>query len=91
MTVTLGGIRSCWRATIPKCSPPAPLTLEALAVLVNERLACESELGRVSIDDIRAAVTLGTHPLIDTIAVDGDRVTIEIRAHKPSEPSPIDE
>lgn len=60
--------------------PAAPLTLEALAVLVNERLAREAELGRVSVDDIRAAVTLGTHPLIDTIAVDGDRVRVEIRA-----------
>jgi hypothetical protein len=65
--------------------PSAPLTLEALAVLVNERLAREAEPGRLSIDDIQGAVTLGAHPLIDTIAVDGDRVTIEIRAHETSQ------
>ncbi|MDB5072046.1 MAG: hypothetical protein JWM87_3157 [Candidatus Eremiobacteraeota bacterium] len=59
--------------------PTAPLTVEALAVLVNERLARDAELGRVSLDDIRAAVTYGAHPLVDTISLDGDRVTIEAR------------
>ena len=34
--------------------PTAPLTVEALAVLVNERLARDGELGRVSLDDCAA-------------------------------------
>ncbi len=59
--------------------PVAPLTVEALAVLVNERLARDGELGRVSLDDVRGAVTYGVHPLVDTMALDGDRVTIEAR------------
>ena len=58
----------------------APLTVEALAVLVNERLARDGELGRVSIDDVRGAVAYGTHPLVDTMAVDGERVTVEVRS-----------
>ncbi|MBV8369692.1 MAG: restriction endonuclease [Candidatus Eremiobacteraeota bacterium] len=57
----------------------APLTVEALAVLVNERLARESQLGRVSLDDIRRAVAYGVHPLVDTMSLDGFRVTIEAR------------
>ncbi len=63
----------------------APLTVEALAVLVNERLAREGELGRVSIDDVRGAVVYGTHPLVDTMAVDGERVTVEMRSSERSE------
>jgi len=59
--------------------PTAPLTAEALAVLVNERLARDGELGRVSLDDIRRAIIYGTHPLVDTMSLDGDRVTIEAR------------
>jgi hypothetical protein len=57
----------------------APLTVEALAVLVNERLAREAQLGRVSLDDIRRAVAYGVHPLVDTISLAGDQVTIEAR------------
>lgn len=59
--------------------PAAPLTVEALAVLVNERLAREGDAGRVSVDDVRRAVAYGAHPLVDTIAVDGERVTVEVR------------
>jgi hypothetical protein len=59
--------------------PTAPLTAEALAVLVNERLARDGELGRVSLDDIRGAIVYGTHPLVDTMSLDSDRVTIEAR------------
>lgn len=58
----------------------APLTAEALAVLVNERLARDGELGRVSIDDVRGAVAYGAHPLVDTMSVDGERVTVEARS-----------
>ena len=58
----------------------APLTVEALAVLVNERLAREGELGRVSIDDVRGAVAYGVHPLVDTMSVDGERVSVESRS-----------
>jgi hypothetical protein len=60
--------------------PAAPLTLEALTVLVNERLARERDEGRVSVDDVRAAVAYGAHPLVEAIAVDGERVTVEVRA-----------
>jgi Restriction endonuclease len=59
--------------------PTAPLTAEALAVLVNERLARDGELGRVSLDDIRGAIAYGTHPLVDTMCLECDRVTIEAR------------
>lgn len=59
--------------------PTAPLTIEALAVLINERLAREGELGRVSLDDIRAAVAYGTHPLVDTMSREAERITIEAR------------
>jgi len=64
----------------PQVEPAAaPLTVEALAVLVNERLARDGELGRVSLDDVRNAVAYGAHPLVDTMAVDGEHVTIEAR------------
>jgi hypothetical protein len=67
---------------------PAPLTAEALAVLVNERLARDGELGRVSLDDIRDAIAYGVHPLVDTMSQDGDRITIEARwtEKRPSSP-----
>jgi hypothetical protein len=70
---------------------PAPLTVEALAVLVNERLARDGELGRVSLDDVRGAVAYGAHPLVDTISVDGDRVTIEARWVETRNPRPSSE
>ncbi len=66
----------------------APLTVEALAVLVNERLAREAQLGRVSLDDIRRAVAYGVHPLVDTMSLDGDRVTIEARWTERPAPRP---
>jgi hypothetical protein len=70
--------------TDPQVQPAAaPLTVEALAVLVNERLARDGELGRVSLDDVRRAVAYGAHPLVDTISVDGDRVTVEARWVEP--------
>ena len=59
-----------------------------IGVRVNA-VAPDTFPGRVSIDDIRTAVTLGAHPLIDTIAVDGDRVTVEIRAREIGEPGAI--
>jgi hypothetical protein len=34
----------------------------------------------VSIDDVRGAVVYGAHPLVDTMAVDGERVTVEMRS-----------
>jgi hypothetical protein len=58
-------------------------------VLVNERLAREAALGRVSVDDIRGAVALEAHPLIDTIAVDGEHMTVEVRALEIVEPGAI--
>jgi hypothetical protein len=65
------------------------LTIEALAVLVNERLARDGELGRVSLDDVRGAVTYGAHRLVDTMSLDGDRVIIEARwVEKRSESRP---
>lgn len=48
-------------------------------MLVNERLARDGELGRVSLDDVSGAVAYGVHPLVDTLSLDGDRVTIEAR------------
>ncbi len=58
---------------------PAPLTVEALAVLVNTRLARGRDLGRVSVADVRAAVAYGAHPMVGTIAEYGERVVITAR------------
>jgi len=65
--------------------PPAPLTVAALAVLVNERLARDGEVGRISLDDIRGAVLYGTHPLVDTMSQSGEEITIEARS-RPEKP-----
>lgn len=48
----------------------APLTVEALAMLVNERLATEGDVGRVGVEDVRAAVDLATHPAVALMARD---------------------
>jgi hypothetical protein len=64
---------------------------KALVVLVNERLACDGELGRVSRDDVRGAVAYGAHPLVDTISVDAERVTIEARWVEAKHPRPSSE
>ncbi|HEY0394808.1 MAG TPA: hypothetical protein VGD01_09995 [Candidatus Elarobacter sp.] len=53
--------------------------VKLLRVLVNERLARDGELGPVSLGDVRGAVAYGVHPLVDTISLDGDHVTIEAR------------
>jgi len=56
----------------------APLTLEAVALLVNQRLVREGDLARVGVDDIRAAVAYATHPLVAALTVDRNgRISIE--------------
>ena len=58
---------------------PAPLTAEALVVLVNQQLVAEGDLGRVGVDDVRRAIAFASDPLVGAITVDGDAVYIERR------------
>jgi hypothetical protein len=60
--------------------PPAdaPLTAEALTMLVNERLANENDTARLSVEDIRAAVQLGVHPAIAFMTDDTTGIHIEV-------------
>jgi hypothetical protein len=39
-------------------------------MLVNERLAAQGDTGRVSIDDVKAAVDLATHPAVALMSRD---------------------
>ena len=55
----------------------APLTVESLALLVNERLAAELDEGRASVDDVRAAVALASHPAIGVARVEGNTIWVE--------------
>lgn len=48
----------------------APLTIEALAMLVNERLAAQGDTGRVSVEDVRAAADIATHPAVALMSRD---------------------
>jgi hypothetical protein len=57
----------------------APLTVEALVVLINERLAAESDLGRVGVDDVRRAIAFASDPLVDAVSVDGEAIYVERR------------
>jgi hypothetical protein len=58
---------------------PAPLTAEALTVLVNQRLAAEHDLGRVGVPDVRRAIAFASDPLVGAITVAGDAIYIERR------------
>jgi hypothetical protein len=48
-------------------------------VSVNECPAREGELGRISLDGVRGAVAVGSHPLVHTIAVDAHPQTVEVQ------------
>lgn len=50
----------------------APLTVEALAMLVNQRLAAEDDAGRVGVEDVRRAVDLATHPAVGFMSRDAN-------------------
>jgi hypothetical protein len=39
----------------------------------------ERDVAAVSLDDVRAAASYGVHPRVDTMSLDGDRITIEAR------------
>ncbi len=63
----------------PEIQPvDAPLTAEALTMLVNERLANEHDEGRMGVEDIRAAIALATHPAIGFASEDQGGISIEV-------------
>jgi DNA primase len=62
----------------------APLDAAALAVLVNMRLVQAGDLGRIGIEDVRAAIAFGTHPSVATLAVEGEHVVVVARPASPS-------
>ena len=55
---------------------------------VNECPAREGELGRISLDGVRGAVAVGSHPLVHTIAVDAHphdgRSAVSLKGDLPS-------
>jgi DNA primase len=57
----------------------APLSVDSLTLLVNQRLERESDLARASQDDIRAAIALASSPLIGAVEQTGEAVTIVSR------------
>jgi hypothetical protein len=54
----------------------APLTIESLTLLVNQRLERNGDLARMGTDDIRAAVAIATSPLIAAAQQEGESITI---------------
>jgi hypothetical protein len=58
---------------------PAPLTAEALVVLVNQRLAAEGDLGRIGVADVQRAIDFASDPLVGAVSVVGTAVYIERR------------
>jgi len=58
----------------------APLSVDSLTLLVNQRLEREGDLARASQDDVRAAIAIGVSPLIGAVRQTGDAVTIVSRA-----------
>jgi DNA primase len=54
----------------------AHLTLDALALLVNQRLERDGDLARASADDIREALAFAESPLIDAARISENNITI---------------
>jgi hypothetical protein len=57
----------------------APLSVDSLTLLVNQRLEREGDLARASLDDIRAAIAVAASPLIGAVHQTGEAVTIVSR------------
>jgi hypothetical protein len=57
----------------------APLTVEVLATLVNQRLARENDLARIGVEDVRSALTFASHPLVDAARVAKDGSVVVVR------------
>jgi hypothetical protein len=47
----------------------APLSVDSLMLLVNQRLERDGDLARASQDDIRAAITSAASPLLGAVAL----------------------
>jgi bifunctional non-homologous end joining protein LigD len=61
----------------------APLSVDSLTLLVNQRLEREGDLARASLDDIRSAIAVAASPLIGAVDQTGETVTIISRAPLP--------
>jgi hypothetical protein len=72
--------RSLCEADIQVQQVNAPLSLDSLTLLVNQRLERESDLARASQDDIRTAIAFASSPLIGAVEQAGEAVTIISRA-----------
>jgi hypothetical protein len=59
--------RSLCQSDIQVQQLSAPLSVDSLALLVNQHLEREGDLARVSQDDIRAAITLAASPLFNAV------------------------
>jgi bifunctional non-homologous end joining protein LigD len=58
----------------------APLSVDSLTLLVNQRLEREGDLARASQDDIRAAIIVAASPLVGAVQQTGDAVVVVSRA-----------
>jgi DNA primase len=58
----------------------APLSVDSLTLLVNQRLEREGDLARASQDDIRAAITVAASPLFGAVQQTGETVVVVSRA-----------
>jgi hypothetical protein len=67
--------------------PHAPLTVEVLTALVNQRLALEGDFARASIEDVCSAVALARHPLLAAARVAADGSVILVSQHTAAPPS----
>ena len=54
----------------------APLTIESLTLLVNQRLQHNNDLARMGTDDIRSALAIATSPLIEAAHQEAESITI---------------
>jgi hypothetical protein len=54
----------------------APLTIESLTLLVNQRLERNNDLARMSTNDIRAAAAIATSALVEAAYQEAETITI---------------
>ncbi len=65
----------------------APLTIEALTMLVNQRLDREGDSGRVNVDDVRSAMALASHPALGLVSYKSSG-EVYVEAELPRQPEP---
>jgi hypothetical protein len=74
--------RSLCEADTQVQSVNAPLSIDSLTLLVNQRLQREGDFARATQDHIRAAISIAALPLIGAVCQTGDAVNIISRATK---------